>query len=50
MTKFRDLSKFFSVFKKDLASKILLGSAMLDKIGSLKKCSIVGIFLRRISP
>ena len=48
-TKFRDLSKFFFVFKKDLATKILLASVMFDKIGALKKCSIIGIFIRRQS-
>jgi hypothetical protein len=37
------------VFKKDLATKFLLASVMLDKIGALKKCSIIGTFLRRQS-
>ena len=44
MTKFKNLSKFFFVFKNDLTYYFLLLSKALDTIGDLNKCSLLEHF------
>ena len=44
MTKFKNLSKFFFVFKNDLTYYFLLLNKALDTIGDLNKCSLLEHF------